>query len=41
VFPADDYKGFTVSDEFIALRERGLVSGSFYQLGYLGELRER
>jgi hypothetical protein len=41
VFPGDDYKGFTVSDEFMALRERGLVSGSFCQLGDMGELRER
>ncbi len=41
VFPADDYKGFTASDVFIALRERGLVSGNFYQTGDNGELRER
>ena len=40
-FRGGDLKDWTPSDEFIALRERGLVSGTFYQFGGNGELCER
>jgi hypothetical protein len=40
-FAGNDPKGWTPSDEFIALRERGLVNGSFDEIGVGGVARKR
>lgn len=40
-FKGNDPKGWTPSDEFKALRERGLVSGSFDEIGVGGVARKR